>query len=675
MTDIWGFLLQTMSVSLVAALLLIVKWLLGDKLSPRWQYGVWGVLALRIACPVRAAGKYILVPLPLWMETMKGVVENSLNSVYSSVYVPIEIRFPIPWVTSRPESATDWIFIVYAAGVLAVLLWYFFSYIRLRRLLRRGDPVSGEIQGRISVICGRYGLRSCRAVAVPGLPSAFVCGVLRPVLAIPAERETDDKVLLHELLHLRYDDAAQSVVWSIFRALHWCNPFLQSVFDRIGNDMEQLCDQGVLERLEGEQRREYGGILLSMVNEKYPRAPGTTSLSNGGKNIARRIASIARFKKYPRGMALVSVCITVVLLCASLFGTHAQGIEAGSDSGLTKAMASVRLARCMTVAGALDTYAKGILYANGVYIAAASPLSAQKALAQEMIENAKRDGWVYDHLQICPENLNQNGYGIYNLKELPDGGYEALLVFTADSLLAEDGEECWLDENGDPYMGVVAYPVKVGYDDAWTVTESGNVQVYPISSEERFDVTQSGSSLLPALATYEAAGESGTVRVRIQTIDTVDNTIASSAGFSFFRTTSFDNTAKLNANFSSRTVNTESEYQFGGSTVERESLRTVGLQTAVMEDPDTLPKFSAVPSGDDAAGSGSDGSSWVSRTTADDWDGTISSGGGSGWSGAAHAGSKNICPAGYAARIFWNGELKETLILKEVPSDGTAAAG
>ena len=64
MHNIWEFLLQTLSVSAAAALLLIVKALLADKLPPRWQYGVWAVLALRIVLPV-PTGRGVLLPLPL----------------------------------------------------------------------------------------------------------------------------------------------------------------------------------------------------------------------------------------------------------------------------------------------------------------------------------------------------------------------------------------------------------------------------------------------------------------------------------------------------------------------------------------------------------------------------------------------------------------------------------
>ena len=44
MTDLWGFLLQTLTASGAAALLLVVKALFRDKLSPRWQFAAWGVV-------------------------------------------------------------------------------------------------------------------------------------------------------------------------------------------------------------------------------------------------------------------------------------------------------------------------------------------------------------------------------------------------------------------------------------------------------------------------------------------------------------------------------------------------------------------------------------------------------------------------------------------------------
>ena len=90
MYNIWTFLLQTVTVSLVAALLLAVKALLADKLSPRWQYGVWCVLALRILIPVNPA-RPILLPVNLWLETLKAAAERHLSSAYSAAYTPLGV--------------------------------------------------------------------------------------------------------------------------------------------------------------------------------------------------------------------------------------------------------------------------------------------------------------------------------------------------------------------------------------------------------------------------------------------------------------------------------------------------------------------------------------------------------------------------------------------------------
>ena len=61
MENIWMFLQQTAAASLVALFLLILQRIFLDKLSPRWQYGVWAILALRALLPAGLLGR-TLVP-------------------------------------------------------------------------------------------------------------------------------------------------------------------------------------------------------------------------------------------------------------------------------------------------------------------------------------------------------------------------------------------------------------------------------------------------------------------------------------------------------------------------------------------------------------------------------------------------------------------------------------
>ena len=101
MTNLWGVLLQTCSVSLVAGLLLGLKRVWKQTLSPRWQSALWGILAVRILFPVTMTGKFLLLPLPFWVETLKTVVEGHLSSSYTSFYEMTQVTAPVPSLQLR----------------------------------------------------------------------------------------------------------------------------------------------------------------------------------------------------------------------------------------------------------------------------------------------------------------------------------------------------------------------------------------------------------------------------------------------------------------------------------------------------------------------------------------------------------------------------------------------
>lgn len=519
MGNIWEFLLQTLTVSLAAAVLLIVKYLLADKLSPRWQYGVWGLLALRALIPAGMT-RQVLLPLPVWVDMWKTAAERGLGSAYASPWSPLDAGSVLPLPSGAPRSLTDWLFLVYVLGVLGWLLWKAAAYARLRLVLRRGTPASAEVSARLAAVCEKYGLRSCRAVEVEGLPTAFVCGVIRPVLALP-RGGADDKVLLHELLHLKYFDAAQGIFWCLIRALHWCDPFMHYVLDRVGNDLESLCDQRVLERLEGEERREYGGILLGMANAKYARAPGTSSISNGGKNISRRIAAIVRFKLYPRGMALASVCIVLVLAAPLLLGSAGTDIGhmyPNELDGLDRSLAAARTTRCRTPAAALDTYAKGLIYDNGVFLAAASPFEKHGELYEGM-RASRAEGWVAYHYESVPEQYaidSGSGYLINNLV-CSEGVCEAELILTVN-YVADLENGGWLkDADGDTLTGLYVVPVRAWEAEGWAVEETGERLFIPITDfmvSDPVSLARWGNDVLPWRDTVSVERECGTVTLR-----------------------------------------------------------------------------------------------------------------------------------------------------------------
>ena len=520
MVNLWSVLAQTLALSVAALVLLAAKRLFLDKLSPRWQYGVWAILALRALLPAGLLGRTLVPGGRVVLEAARLQVELPLSSVLTDPYGVTEVLAPVPlfpFGLPVPGSITDVLFYVYAAGVLLLALWFFLSYARLRAAIRRGLSPAPEVLAQVEGVAARYGLKAPRLVVVlPGLESAFVCGPLRPVLALP-DRPVDDKVLLHELLHLRHGEVWAGVGVCALRCLHWCNPLIWYCCDRIQNDCEALCDQRVLERLEGEERRAYGVILLSMADGRYARAPGTSSMANGGRNIKARIQAIARFRRYPAGMALASGCVAAVLALTCLGGVSgAAEVPGGTDRGAL-ALAQAQLNRPTTVAGALDTYAKALLNDSPLYYAMVLPEEGREAVWKDAlvpyqeVELEDSPFWTLGFHWHRPSWLAE--WSVMNL--LPDGaeGYTGTLFF---SPLSEDNT-----------YGIVYQQVAVRPDgDFWTVEPLGDLTVRP-------DPNQEGIYLCPSseapYTTYVAETVTLHVEVDVQLQLNVNNAIFSTS--------------------------------------------------------------------------------------------------------------------------------------------------
>ena len=650
MRDLWAFLLQTLTASGAAALLLAVKAMFRDKLSPRWQFAAWGVLGLALLVPAGYGGRYALLNWPWLVETARTALTGDYGAL-ARVTAPV----PLPRLQA-PETAAEWLYALYAAGVLVHLVRYAAAYVRLRLALLRGAPAGAARAAQIAAVAERYGLPVCPAVEVPGLTTAFICGVVRPVLALPAGAETDGKVILHELLHLRHKDAAWGLVICFFRCVHWCNPLLWTCADRAGNDLEARCDQRVLELLEGEERRDYGRILLSMADERYARTPGTSSMANGGRNIRRRIEAIARFRQYPAGMALVSVCVAATLAAPLVLGVPADAVF---DSGglldgaaeLPIAMASARTTFCTTPAGALDAYAKSLLAQNGCYRAMCAPLEEQAEIAESILARERRhEQPLWDGGLPCAPNV-PSGYAVYNLEPAGKDAYEGLLVlelsYPPEGRAAEN--TTWL----------AAQRVRAE-------EQAGRWVVLPQEDFQTVETKASwwgwGCEELPAYR-YQAEAEGFLVEVRHQRVFYMDSTVQSTGDLSwmFGASTQFDTAPRPHAEFDGVNWCNDSLCTYVGDPAERDSITLLGVSSMPMDDAGTRPRPRAI-GGNSSSGSSSTGESWDSQRLEGDWGPTVWMGGG-GSGDEFDAATSFTPPPAWAADLYINGQKAAELTL------------
>lgn len=605
MTDIWGFLLQTLTISGVATMLLIIKALFKDKLPPKWQFAVWSVLGIFFFIPAGINGRYTLFNWRFVVEFIK-----LLFGEYSFTRVIL----PFPHINSAPKTVADWLFLAYFVGIFVCLIKYVASYIRLGILLRKGNSPTGETTSHIREIAEKYNIKTGRIVEVSGLTTAFVFGVFRPVLVMPADKKIDDKVILHELLHLKNKDTLWSMVICFLRCLHWCNPLVNYCANRAINDMESRCDQQVLELLEGEERRDYGHILLSMCNDKFSKTPGSTCINNGGKNIRERIEAIARFKKYPVGMGLVSGCAIISLVFSLIVGVQATSIYS-KDNHSYLSVASARSITCTTFEGAFDTYAKAVMKESKIYRIMCAPESMQDELINDNSDWDNRlDGYA-----------ESSNYYIYNLEMFDDNIREGLLAFRLVTI-PDDME--W-EEN----------KFFVAYQKIRAEKENGRWVVTPLS-EFSYATTEdswiySGISELPA-KTYTATAKDFQVDISYQTIYIVDNQKENpnNDAFSsmFSPSWTFNDVPIPNAKFNSAYDNNQVRVTHLGTEDERKDISQIGISTLPVYNEED--KNTELPSatGGTSSGSSSDGTSWGTRSTYEGWGPSLllSGGGGGG---------------------------------------------
>ena len=386
MYNIWDFLNFTISASIVGLFLLLIKALFHDKLTAKWHYAIWIVLLVRLVVPVQ--NTIITSPLSLlgsvrlneWMVLLKMKAETALQSVLSKPYGTVDYSGDalLAW---QSYSFTDWLFMIYAAGVILLTLYYTVIYFGLRRRIGRGLPADDALSLMVHDTALRYNVKPGRNIRIcAGFDTPFVCGIIKPVLVIPAHLKDNvtDTMILHELLHLQYKDIWMNFVIHAVRIVNWCNPVMWFVLNRIQNDSEAFCDQRVLERIEKEQHKAYGHQLLDLARSKYPTVVGTTTMANGKRNIKRRLKRMVDFSRVPKGHGAAAFCITLLLTLSCV--ANASVPEADFDTAyvtdarsMEKMLVNAQLYRTQTPEEALNIFCKALEEGNMGYMALVIP--------------------------------------------------------------------------------------------------------------------------------------------------------------------------------------------------------------------------------------------------------------------------------------------------------------
>ena len=321
MTELFLTILQmSLMAAGVTVIVLPLRWLFRRVRLPALACVLlWLVVALRMVLPVG-----LMTSAFSLMGWLSPAVEERVDALAQAEAIPIRPEaaaptvpadaapaeqpaapsFSIPEAATTPETQTeaeglslpDILARVWLAGVIAVWGYTLFSWLRTRALLSTAVRKGSIREG--------WWWESDR------IPTAFVFGVIRPRVYVPAGLEGENLrwVRRHEESHIELGHSRCKLIYFLIMGVHWFNPVLWLSWVLLVRDLELECDERVLKSCGSP--REYSAALLALAS---PRRGPLLPPGFGETGVKDRIKRALKWKPFAPWVWAVVVVLAILL--------------------------------------------------------------------------------------------------------------------------------------------------------------------------------------------------------------------------------------------------------------------------------------------------------------------------------------------------------------------------
>ena len=271
---------------------------------------LWLFVAIRLICPFSVESVFSLIPAsePISLDGIYPA-EITVNVGHPNMENMNVSTVPVP---AEPTQLVQMIFpILWAIGMVALLIYALTSYLRLRKKISMTIPYRDDI-----FLCDT-------------IPSPFILGICFPKIYLPSGM-TEHQIsyaLAHEQAHLSRKDHLWKPLGYLLLTLHWFNPLCWIGYMLFCKDIEFACDEKVIRSLAFEEKRAYSQTLLDCSANRYMIA--ACPLAFGEVDVKARIKSVLHYKKpafWMVGGAVIACMISAVCLL-----TNPLSVQASND--------------------------------------------------------------------------------------------------------------------------------------------------------------------------------------------------------------------------------------------------------------------------------------------------------------------------------------------------------
>lgn len=302
-----GIFVKLLNMSISASVLILIAVLLRGVLrrSPKWIHCLlWGLVAVRLVCPLSFESSFSLAPRADFVETKLGVQREDGRYMNSATDAGKALNDDLDNAQNKnlankgnADRQGDWkkISWTWFVGVVLLLGYAAISYLRFRK----------KVQASVRL---RDGIYVCDNIRTP-----FILGVIRPGIYLPSDMDEvqTDNVIAHERAHLSRLDQVWKPLGYCLLAVYWFNPLCWLAYVLFCRDMELACDEKVIRDMDVEDKKVYSRVLLSFSDPSHRIATGP--LAFGEIGVKKRIQSVLNYRKpafWMVGLAILALVVT-----------------------------------------------------------------------------------------------------------------------------------------------------------------------------------------------------------------------------------------------------------------------------------------------------------------------------------------------------------------------------
>ena len=214
---------------------------------------------------------------------------------------------------------------VWMVGILAMLAYVIFSYVRLYRKVRTAAR-----------------LESDRGVTVwmsDAITEPFVLGIVRPSIYVPSTIGESDLecVLSHERAHVRRGDYLWKPIGFLILCIYWFHPLCWISYLLFCRDVEMACDEKATKDFDMEERKRYCQTLLNLSQGKKNTLIGTVAFGENGTK--SRVKAVLNYKKPSFWIILAGVLACLAVGIFFMTNRNSSGKSEGDPSQTADASA------------------------------------------------------------------------------------------------------------------------------------------------------------------------------------------------------------------------------------------------------------------------------------------------------------------------------------------------